>query len=84
VDIARSQKIANAVEARLPIHVKPVIGGEIERMKCFVSLIRSLPKIIIEHLLPARGMQAGRVSDHAVKVEQNRVVMLASDGMFAL
>ena len=82
-DPARCEKVANAVEARLSIDVERVVGVEIERAK--VSPLRAVrSEILVEHLFPARGVQAGGVGDHAVEVEQDRIEFLAADLTFAL
>src|SRR4029077_11525044 len=56
----------------------------IERAKGFAVAHRPFPEILVEHLFPARGVQAGGVGDHAVEVEQDRIEFLAADLTFAL
>src|SRR5262245_64342810 len=79
LNAARREKIANAVEAGLPIHMQPVVRGDIERTEGFASLHRTLLEIRIEHLLPTRSVQAGGVRYYAVEVKKNGVVTVAGD-----
>src|SRR6516162_1421613 len=68
---ARSQKVASAVEAGLPVHIKPVVRVDLEGVKGFASLRRTHLKVLVKHLFPARRVNAGSVGDHTVEVEQN-------------
>ena len=76
---ARCKKVANAVEARLSIHIQPIIRGGIERKKCFASLHCTFLEVFVKHLFPTRRVDAGRVSDHTVEVEQDGVVLVTCD-----
>src|SRR5262249_32634411 len=78
-DIARGEKVANSVEARLAVHIEPVIGSEIKGAKCFAALRRTLVKVLIEHLLPTRRVQVGGVGYHTVEVKKDGVIFFAGD-----
>jgi hypothetical protein len=82
VDPTRFEKVANAIEARLSVYVKPIIDIEIEGMKCFSSPGRTFPKVIIKHLLPRRRVKASGVRDDTIEVEQNRIVLGTCDNLF--
>src|SRR5215471_16840652 len=84
LDAPRREKIANAVEARLPVDIEPVIGSEIERMKCLSSLLRTLLQVLIKHLLPTGRVYARGVGDHTIKVEQDSVVVVMGNCRLAL
>jgi hypothetical protein len=84
LDTTRREKIANAVEARLPIHIEPVVRREIEWTKCFASLRCTLLKVLIKHLFPTRRVDAGGICDHTVEIEQDGVVLVACDCRFGL
>ena len=73
------EKVANAVETGLPIHIEPVVRGEIEGTKCFASLRRTLLKVLVEHLFPTRRVQVGGVRYHTVEVKKDGVVLVAGD-----
>jgi hypothetical protein len=79
LDTARCEKVANAVEARLSIDMEPIISGGIKGAKCFASLRCTLLKVFVEHLFPARRVDAGGIRDHSVEIEQNSVVLVACD-----
>src|SRR5262249_35230514 len=79
LNAARREKIANAVETGLPVHMKPVVGGDVERMEGFAPLHCTRLEVRIEHLFPTRGVQAGGVRYHAVEVKQDGVVPVAGD-----
>src|SRR5262249_31162861 len=79
LDTARCEEVANAVEAGLPIHIEPVVRGEIEGAKCFASLRRTLLKVLVEHLFPTGRVEAGGVRYHTVEVEKDGVVLVARD-----
>ena len=52
-------------------------------MKCFAFLRRSSLKVLVKHLFPTRRMNAGGVSDYTVEIEQNGVVPITGDRVFA-
>ena len=83
-DTARCEKVANPVIAWFTIHIKAIVGGNIEGAKCFAPLRRTLLKVLVEHLFPARRVHACSVGNHTVKVEQNGIVPLAGDLTLAL
>jgi hypothetical protein len=74
---ARFEKVANAVEARLAIHMKPVVVDGIEGSKGFAGLSPTLLEILVEHLFPASCVDAGRIRYHPVEVEKHGVVPVA-------
>jgi hypothetical protein len=84
LDAARCEKVANAVEAGLPIDMEPIICGGIKRAKCFASLRCTLLKVFVEHLLPTRRVDAGGIRDHAIEIEQDSIVLVACDCPFGL
>src|SRR5215471_17246086 len=45
---ARCEKVVNAVVAGLPVHIEPIVAGDIEGTKCFASLRRTLLKVLVE------------------------------------
>src|SRR5262252_331067 len=79
LDNARYEEVANAVETRLSINVEPIVDREIEGSESFASLPRALAKVLVERLFPGRRMEAGGVSDHAVKIEKDGVIPVARD-----
>src|SRR5215468_404453 len=79
LDAARCEKVANAVEAGLPIHIEPVVRDEIERAKCFACLRRALLKVLVEHLFPTGRVDVGGVRYHTVEVKKDGVVPVAGD-----
>jgi hypothetical protein len=83
LDAARIEKVSNTVEAGLPVHMEPVVRGEIERTKCFASLRPTLLKELVKHLFPTSRVDAGGVRDHTVEIEQDGVVLVAGDRKFA-
>src|SRR5215470_6463452 len=50
VDATGGEKVAHAVEPGLPIHIEPVIRGDLEGTKGFASFRRPLLQICIKHL----------------------------------
>src|SRR5215813_5708571 len=83
-DIARCEKVADAVVARLAIHVEPVVRGDVEGTEYFAYLRRTLPKVLVKHLFPTRRVNACGVGNHTVKVEQDGVVPVSRDRTLAL
>src|SRR6516162_9721489 len=81
LDTARGQKVANAIETGLPIHVEPIVRGEIEGAECFSSLPRTLLKIFVEHLFPTPRVNVGGVCYHAVEVKKDGIVLVAADAL---
>src|SRR5215468_7608999 len=79
LDAARCEKVANAVEAGLPIHIEPVVRDEIERAKCFACLRRALLKVLVEHLFPTGRVEVGGVRYHTVEVKKDGLVLVAGD-----
>src|SRR5215469_6787450 len=79
---ARSEKVANTVVARLAVHVEPIVCGDVEGVKRFASLRRTLFKILVEHLFPAHRVYAGGVGDYTVEIEEDGVVPVAVDCTF--
>src|SRR5262249_1693197 len=59
--------------------MEPVVGNDIEGPKCFASLRGTLLKVFIEHLLPARRMDAGGVGHDPVEIKEDGVVPVAAD-----
>jgi len=55
------------------------LRGGIERKKCFASLHCTFLEVFVKHLFPTRRVDAGRVSDHTVEVEQDGVVLVTCD-----
>src|SRR6516225_5277741 len=66
-DAARSEKISNAIKTRLSVYIEPVVIGEIERAKCFASLVRTLLQVLVEHPFPTRGVQDSGVGYHSIE-----------------
>jgi hypothetical protein len=66
LDTARAEKVANAVETGLAIHIEPVIRGEIKGTECFPAVPRTLLKVFVEHLFPALRVEAGGVRYYTV------------------
>src|SRR5262245_303040 len=78
LDVARRKKVANPIEAGLPVHIEPVVSVEIEGAKCFSSLRRTLLKILVEHLFPTLRVEFGGVRYHTVKVKKDGIVLVAA------
>src|SRR6516162_6289080 len=76
---ARFEKVANAVVTGLAVHIEPIVRGDIEGMKCFAFLRRTLLKVLVEHLFPRRRVNAGGVGDRTIKVEQDGIVPVSGD-----
>src|SRR5215475_15543107 len=55
-DVARCEKVTNAVVAGLAIHKEAIVRGDIEGTKCFASPRRTLLKVFVKHLFPSRRM----------------------------
>jgi hypothetical protein len=81
LDAARVQKVANAVETGLSIHVKPVVRGEIEGAEYVPSLLCTLLKIFVEHLFPTPRVKGGGVRYHTVEIKKDGVVLVATDAL---
>jgi hypothetical protein len=47
--------------------------------ECLPLLFRTLPKVFVEHLFPARGMEVGGVRYDTVEVKKDGVVLVAID-----
>jgi hypothetical protein len=69
LDAARREKVTNAVEAGLSIHIMPVVRGEIEGTKCFTCPCRTLLKVLVEHLFPTSRVEVGGIRYYAVEIE---------------
>src|SRR5215831_1963342 len=80
-DAARFQEVTNAIETRLPIHVKPVVDVDIEGAKCFPLLPRTLLQILIERLFPTLRVEAGCIRDDAIQVKKDSIVPVAVDAL---
>src|SRR4030095_471204 len=80
VDATGGEKVPHAVEAGLPIHIEPVIRGDLERTKWCTGVRRALLQVGIKHLFPTRRVYVGGVRDHAVEVEEDGVVLVAGYG----
>src|SRR5271166_3213714 len=78
-----SEKVPNTIEARLPIHIQPVVHDRVEGMESFACPSRALLEILVEHLFPACRVQAGRVCDYSVEIEQDGIVTFATDRALA-
>ena len=74
------RKSRTPFEAGLPIHIEPVVRGDLEGTKGFASLGCTLLQVRVKHLFPTRRVDAGGVRDHAVEVEEDGVVLVAGDG----
>ncbi|MHB1215171.1 MAG: cation-transporting P-type ATPase [Thiobacillus sp.] len=81
IDPARLQEALHAVIARLPVDVASIIADAVEW--CLRPAGPSLQKFV-KHLLPCRRMQLRRPGDHAVKIEDHRVVMPGRQNDFML
>src|SRR2546421_6989782 len=68
----------------LPIHIEPVIRGDLEGTKWFACVRSALLKVRIKHLFPTRRVYAGSVRDHAVEVEQDGIVFVAGDRILVI
>ena len=82
VNPTRFEKVANTIEARLPIYIKPIVDIEIEGTKCFSSPGRTILKVIIKHLFPRRRVKVSGVRNDTIEVEQNRIVLGTCDNLF--
>ena len=81
---ARREKVANTVEARLAIHIEPVVRSKIEGTKRFAAPARALLKVLVEHLFPTERVDAGSVGYHAVEVKKDGIVPVVGDRTPAL
>jgi hypothetical protein len=59
--------------ARLAVDVRSMIGDDVERREHGPRARGFRGEIVVEELLPRRGVQPGRAGDHAVEIEQERV-----------
>src|SRR6516164_259093 len=83
LETARCKKVATAVKAGLPVHIEPVVRGDVEGAERFASLGCTLLKVLVKHLFPTRRVNAGGVGDYTVEVEQDGVVLVTRDRIFA-
>ena len=75
IDSSRSQECLDAVGARLTIDVPPIVRLDIERNEGLTTRSRTTFEKRIEQLLPRGRMYAGGLSQHAIHIEENRVVL---------
>src|SRR5438105_15148573 len=69
LDNARCEKVPNAVVPGFSIHIEAIVRVNIEGTKCVASLRRTLLKIFVKHLFPARRVNTGSVGNHTVEIE---------------
>ncbi len=74
-DSARLEKRGHAVVTRFTIDVAPVVGIDVKRNEWFACSCSALLEKAIEQPFPCRGVDARRLGQYAVKIEQNRVVI---------
>jgi len=73
VDAAGFEKRGDALVARPAVDVAPVVALVGELAKRLVSPLRTLPEIVVEHLLPSPRVDGRRAGDHAIHVEDRRI-----------
>ena len=73
LDAARREERAHAVVARLAVDVLVVVVARVERHEALAGAVRALAQVVVEHLLPRRGMDLRGLRQHAVEVEQARL-----------
>jgi hypothetical protein len=68
-------KRGNAVVPWFAIDVAPIVGIDVKRNEGFACCGSALLKKTIEQPFPSRGVQARRLGQYAVEIEQDRVVI---------
>ena len=69
MDAPRRQEVADAVDAGLAVDVLVVVVVDVEGLERLAVRSPSAQEVV-EHLLPGRGVDAGRLGEHPVEVEQ--------------
>src|SRR4029434_10580587 len=64
--------------------MEPVVRKKIKGPKWFASLRRTLLKVVVEHLFPARRVDFRSIRDHTIEVKKDRVVPVTVDHTCAL
>src|SRR5215469_2650869 len=71
---ARIEEIAYPGVSQLPIHVVRIICNRVEREERLSLLACRFLEVFVEHHFPTCRMDAGRIRDDSVHVEQNGLV----------
>jgi hypothetical protein len=79
VDATCLQEAAHAVIARLAIHIRAVIGIDIEWF--VVSTVTATLYVGIEHTLPRLGVQHCGLGDHTVHIENCGIVWVSTHAL---
>src|SRR5688572_30113519 len=74
IDSSRTQECSYAIVTRLAIDVPSVVRLDVERNERLTGCNRTTFEKRIEQLLPRGRMDAGSLSQHAIHIEQDRVV----------
>jgi len=80
IDASRFQECGDAIVTRLAIDVPSVVRHDIEGNERLTGGVRAAFEKRIEQLLPRCRVDAGRLSQHAIHIEQNRVVLARRQG----
>ena len=83
-EAARAKEAIHAVVARLPIHVSVVIRVYLEWIEGLPRALRHLFQVPVERTLPGRSVDAGRIGDDPIEVEQPGVVLARVNELLVL
>src|SRR6185295_7523081 len=72
VDAARREEAAGAVEPGAAVDVRAVVVLDVEGLERDAVPLGAGAQVVVEHLLPRRGVDAGGVGEDAVEVEEAR------------
>ena len=70
LDAAGLEERPGAVGAGLAVHVRVVVLDRVERDELLARPLGPLAQVVVEHLLPGRGVDLGRLGEHAIEVEE--------------
>ena len=73
------EEVPNPVVAAFAVHVEPVVALDVERLQRVAGPVGAAAQELVEGALPAVGVDPGGVCEHAVEVEEHRVVSLPGD-----
>src|SRR5215831_5811237 len=82
-DAAGPEKIAYALESRLPVDLNLIIHGHVESTERSGVLPRPLLQVLIEHRFPASSVNACCVGDHAVHIQEDCLIAVGCNGFKA-
>jgi len=79
IDLTGAEKVADAVEARPSVHIVQVVGAGVEGPEGLAARLRAPAQEFVEGLLPGLRVQAGRIGQDAVEIEEHGVEPIPGD-----